>query len=128
MAALDQLRHVPEKEGEKKRADVRSVDVGIGHQDELAVAKLGDVEVVLADAAAERRDHGADLLVAEHLVVACFFDVEDLALERKDGLEFAVTPLLGGAAGGLALDKVELAPVGLALGAVGELAGQTATV
>ncbi len=117
-----------EEEGEQQRADVRSVDVGIGHQDELAVAQLGDVEVVLADAAAERGDHGADFFVAQHLVVAGFLDVEDLALERKDGLELAVAALLGGAAGGLTLDEVELAELGLALGAVGELAGQAAAI
>ena len=117
-----------EEEGQQQRADVRAVDVGVGHEDELAVAQLGGVEVVLADAAAEGRDHGADFLVAEHLVVAGLFDVEDLALEREDGLELAVAALLGGAAGGLTLDQVELAAVGLALGAVGQLAGQAAAV
>ena len=128
VAALDELRHVAEEEGEQQGADVRAVDVGVGHQDDLAVAELGEVEVVFADAAAERRDHGADFFVAEHLVVAGFFDVEDLALERQDGLEAAIAALLGGAAGGLALDQVELAAVGVALGAVGELAGQAAAV
>ena len=101
VAALDQLRHVAEEEGEQQRADVRAVDVGVGHQDELAVAQLGGVEVVLADAAAERCDHGADFFVAEHLVVAGLFDVEDLALQREDRLELAVAALLGGAAGRL---------------------------
>jgi hypothetical protein len=32
--------HVAEEERQQQRADVRSVDVGIGHQDELAVAQL----------------------------------------------------------------------------------------
>ncbi len=128
MAALDELGHVAEEEGEQQGADVRAVDVGVGHEDELAVAEARGVEVFLADAAAEGGDHGADFLVAEHLVVACFFDVEDLAFEREDGLEFAVAALLGGAAGGFALDEVELAAVGLALGAVGEFAWQPAAV
>jgi hypothetical protein len=66
--------------------------------------------------------------VAEHLVVAGFFDVQDFALQRQDGLEAAIAALLGGAAGGFALDQVELAAVGLAFGAVGELARQTAAV
>ena len=94
----------------------------------LAVAQLGGVEVVLADAAAERRDHGADFFVAEHLVVACFFDVEDLALQREDGLELAVAALLGGAAGRFTLDEVELARSGWRSRAVGELAGQAAAI
>ena len=42
--------------------------------------------------------------------------------------KLAVAALLGGAAGGFALDEVELAAVGLALGAIGELAGETAAV
>ena len=117
-----------EEEGEQQGADVRAVDVGIGHQDELAVTQPGDVEVVLADAAAERGDHGANLFVAEHLVVACLLDVEDLASQRQDGLEAAVAALLGGAAGGFSLDEVEFATVGLALGAVRELAGQAAAI
>jgi hypothetical protein len=66
--------------------------------------------------------------VAEHLVVAGLFDVEDLALERQDGLEAAIAALLGGAAGALALDQVELAAVGIALAAVGQLAGQSAAI
>ena len=41
VAALDQLRHVAEEEREQQRADVRAVHVGVGHQDDLAVAQLG---------------------------------------------------------------------------------------
>ena len=41
VAALDEFRHVAEEEGEQQGADVRSVHVGIGHQDQLAVAKFG---------------------------------------------------------------------------------------
>ena len=53
LPALDQLRHVPEEEGQQQRPDVRSVDIGIGHQDQLAVAQLGDIKIVLADARAQ---------------------------------------------------------------------------
>ena len=52
--------------------------------------------------------------------------VDELAAQRQDGLEAAVAALLGGAAGGVALDDVELGERGIALGAVGELAGQAA--
>ena len=66
--------------------------------------------------------------MAEHLVVARLFDVEDLALERKDGLIAAVAAHLGGAAGGFALDEEYLAAGGVALLAIGELAGQAAGI
>ena len=107
---------------------MRAVDVGVGHDDDAVVAQLRRVEVLGADAAAERRDHRLDLVAAEHLVEARLLDVEDLALDRQDRLEAAVAPLLGRAAGRLALDDVDLAERRIALLAVGELAGQRAAV
>ena len=62
VAALDQLRHLPVEEGEQQRADMGAVDVGVGHDDDLVVAQLLEVEIVAADAGAERRDQRADLL------------------------------------------------------------------
>ncbi len=128
VSAEDELLHVAEEEGEQEGADVGAVHVGVGHEDDLAVAELGGIEVVFADAGAEGGDHGADLFVAEHLVVAGFFDVEDLALQGEDGLVAAVTALLGGTACGFAFDQVDLAAVGIAFGAVGEFAGEAAAI
>src|SRR5258708_11142956 len=66
--------------------------------------------------------------MAQHLVVAGFFHVEDLALQRQDSLEAAIASLLGGAACGFALDQEELAAVGIALRAVSEFTGKTAAI
>jgi hypothetical protein len=41
--------------------------------------------------------------------VAGLLHVQDLAAQRQDGLELAVAALLGGAAGGVTLDDVDLA-------------------
>ena len=89
---------------------------------------MRDVEVLGADAAAERGDHRLDLVAAEHLVEARLLDVQDLALERQDRLEAAIAPLLGRPAGRIALDDVELAQRRIALLTVGQLAGQRAAV
>ena len=62
VALLHQLRHLPVEEREQQRADVGAVDVGVRHDDDLVVAQLRQVEVVAADAGAERRDQRADLL------------------------------------------------------------------
>ena len=70
----------------------------------------------------------ANFFVAQHLVVAGLFDVEDFALERQDGLIFAVAPALGRAAGRFALDNEQLAARRIALLAVGELSGQAAGI
>ena len=67
-----------------------AVHVRVGHQNHFVVAQLAGVEIVLADAGAERRDDAANFLVAEHLVVARFFDVQNFALERQDRLVAAV--------------------------------------
>ena len=56
----------------------------------------------------ERGDQRLDFAVAEHLVEARFFDVENLALERKDCLVLSIAALLGGTAGRVALNDVDL--------------------
>ena len=67
---------------------------------------------------------GRILSLDEHLVEARLLDVEHLAEHRQDGLVAAVATLLGGAAGGVALDDVQLALRRVALLAVGELPGR----
>ena len=51
----DELGHVPEEKRQQQRADVRAVHVGVRHDDDFAVAQLGDVEIFLADARAQGR-------------------------------------------------------------------------
>ncbi len=81
-----------------------------------------------ADAGAERGDQRGDLLGADQLVEARLLDVEHLAAQRQDRLELAVAPLLGRAAGRIALDDVELGLRRILFLAVGELAGQADAV
>ena len=106
----------------------RTVHVGVGHENDFVVAELAGVEIVLADAGAERGDNGANFLVAQHFVVAGFFDVEDFALERKDGLVFAIAAHFCGAAGRFALDDKEFATGGIAFLTVGEFSGKAAGI
>ena len=118
------LAHLPVEEGQQQRADMGAVDVGVGHDDDLVVAQLVGGEFVGADAGAERGDQRADLLRRQHLVHARAFDVEDLAAQRQHRLEFAVAALLGGAAGGIALDDEQFGFGRVAFLAIGELARQ----
>src|SRR5207253_4297822 len=103
--------------------DVGAVHVGVGHDDDLVVAGVVDLEA-LAHAGADRRDDGPDLLVGEDLVDARLLDVQDLASQREDRLEAAVAALLGRAARRVALDQVELGEPGVADTAVGQFAGE----
>jgi hypothetical protein len=56
VAALDQLRQLTEEEGQQQGTDVRTVDVSIGHDDDVVIAQLVDVVLVAADTAAQRGD------------------------------------------------------------------------
>jgi len=99
----EELLHVPVEERQHERADVRSVDVGVRHQDDPVVAEPFDVEL-LADAGADRGDHRLDLVVGENLVDAILLAVDDLPAQRQDRLVGAIAAHLRGAAGGVALD------------------------
>ena len=127
IAALDQLPHLPVEERQQQRADVRAVDVGVGHDDDLVIAQLVGVEF-LAEAGSQRGDHGADLFVREHLVQTCFLDVEDLAAQRQDRLRIRIAAALGGAAGRIAFDQEDLRERGVLRLAVDQLARQPAAL
>ena len=95
---------------------MRAVHVGVGHDDDAVVTQLGNIEVVIAGGAASFADAGTEcgderqnLVAGQELFITGFFDVQNLAAQRQNRLEFAVTTLLGGAAGGVALDDVDFA-------------------
>ncbi len=117
-----------EEERQQQRADVRAIDIRVRHDDDLVVAELRGVEIVLADARAHRGDEGADFLVAEHAVVAGLLDVEDLAFERQDRLEAPVAALCRGAACRFAFDEEQFTARRIALLAVAQLARQAAGI
>ena len=100
-----------------------AVHVGISHQNNAIVAQSTDIKA-LANAGAQRRDQRLDLFIGQRFIQAGLFDVEDLAAQGQNGLEAPIAALLGGAAGAIALDNVNLALGGVAAGAVGQLARQ----
>ena len=125
---LDDRVHVAEEERQQQRPDVGAVDVGVRHQDDLVIAQLREVELLGADAGAHRRDEQPDFIVGQDLVVARLLRVDDLAAQRQHRLGLAVAPLLGRAAGRVALDDEQLAVLRIALRAVGQLGGQPLVV
>src|SRR5207244_5867086 len=100
----------------------------VGHDDDLVVAQLREIEVVGANARAERGDHQPDFFGGQHLVEARLFDVEDLALERKNRLEAPVATLLRRSTCRVALDEEDLGPFRIALLTVCELSGKRSRV
>ena len=91
MATLNEQRDLAIEEGQQQRADVRSVHVRVGHDDDAVIAQLVDVEFIGPYAAAQGGNQGADFRRGDHAVKARALDVQDLALERQDGLGAAIT-------------------------------------
>ena len=109
VAAFDQLSHLAVEEGEQQGADVGAVDVGISHDDDAVIAQLFRFEVFRANARAQRGNEDGNGFRTDDFVGAGTFDVQNLAAQRQNRLEFAVAALLGGAAGRVALDDVDFA-------------------
>ena len=82
---------------------MRAVDVGVGHDDDPAVAQIF-LPVMRAGAAADRLHEVGNLCVGSHLVARGGCDVQNLAAQGQDRLRLAVARLLGAAACGVALD------------------------
>ena len=95
MPRLDDRHHVPEEERQEQGPDVGAIDVGVGHQDDLVVPQLGEVELLRPDAGAQRRDEQPNFIVGQNLVVAGLLRVDDLAPERQHRLRLTITTLLG---------------------------------
>ena len=99
MLLLNQLFHVPEEEREQQRADMGSIHIRVCHDDDFVIPELRRIEIVFANTGAHGGNQRPNFLMAQHSVVACFFDVEDLTLKRQNRLETAVPSLLGRPAG-----------------------------
>ena len=128
VALFDELRHLPVEERQQQRADVRAVDVGVGHDDDLVIAKLVELEFVAPDAGTQRRDDVRHLLGRQHLVGARPLDVQNFAADRQHGLKLALAALLGRTAGRVALDDEKLGLRSIAILAFGKTARQTQTI
>ena len=128
IAALHQLRHLAVEKSEQQRADMRAVHIGIGHDDDAVVAQLCGVEFFLTDAGTERGNQRGHFLAGKHFFKTGFFHIQNFALKRQNSLKFAVTALLGRAAGGVALDQIQFRERRIFFLAVGQLAGQAQTV
>ena len=132
-ALFNKFHHVPAEKSEQKRANVRTIDIGICHNNDATIAKLLDIEATLAillggsdaDASADCRDEGLDFGVLKDFVEAGLLDVDDFAFDRQNRLESPVTALLRGAAGRVTFDHVEFGEVWVALGAIRQLSGES---
>ena len=100
-----------------------SIDVGIGHDDDLVIAQFRQIEIV-ADAGPQCGDQGADFDRRQHLIEPRPLDIQDLTLERQNRLILAVAALLRRPASTVALDQEQFGFFRVALLTIGQFAGQ----
>ena len=129
VAGVNQRAHVLVEERQQQNADMRTVDICIGHDDDLVVAGLGDIKVAAVagarrDAAADRGDEGLDGVARERTMIAHALDVQNLAAQGQNRLDVSATAVLGRTACRVALYDEELGQLGIAHRAVSELTGQ----
>ena len=117
--------HVPEEQRRQQAADVGAVGVGVGHEDDPAVAGRVEVERAARAGTDDLDDRGA-LGVLEHVADGGLLDVEDLAADRQQRLELRVAGQLRRTQRRVALDDEQLAAVDVVGPAVGELGRQRA--
>src|SRR6478672_1016165 len=122
-AGVDERAHVAEEERQQQRADVGAVDVGVGHDDDLAVARRRQVEAPAGAGPDDLDDRGA-LGVLEHVGHRRLLDVEDLAADRQQRLELGAACLLRGAHRRVALDDEQLRALDVGGAAVAQLGRQ----
>ena len=110
-------------EREQQAADVRAVDVGIRHQDDLAVASLIEIKGA-PGAGPDHLDDRRALGVLEHVGDGRLLRVEDLAANGEQRLELSVARELGRAQCAVTLDDEQLTAADVVAAAVSELGRQ----
>src|ERR1700682_3585635 len=106
VSGLDEFRHLAKEKGDEQGSDMGAIDIGVGHDDDLFVAKVLFL-VMRSGAAPERLDKIVELLIGGKLVAGGAGDVQNFAAQRQGPLTGAIARLLGGAAGGIAFDYKE---------------------
>src|SRR5690606_11812844 len=91
IACFKQWTHIAEKERQQQGADMGTIDVRIGHDDDFMVACFFQIEF-LANPCSKRCNDVADFSVGKNPVKTGFFYVEDFPTKRQDRLEMAITP------------------------------------
>ena len=120
VSLLYNLRHKAVEESHNERVDVRTIDIGIGHDDNLVVTQLVDVGllVFLALDAETHTDTLYDVhnrLRLEHLVPHNLLHVKNLTAQRQYSLSISVASLLGRATTPKTLDEEYITLHGISL-------------
>ena len=81
MTLLDEFRHKTVQECQHQGSNMRSVDVGIRHDNDLVITKLRNIEILM-NAGSECRDHCLDFSISVNSVKTGLLNIQDLAAKR----------------------------------------------
>ena len=128
MTALDNFRHLPIEESQKQSANMRPVNISIGHDDDFVIAQFLDIKIFAPNARAERRNQRANLIGGKHFVKPRALDIQDFAAQWQDRLIGAIARLFGRTTGTVTLNQKQLGTRRIALLTIGQLAGQAGDI
>ena len=103
---------------------MRTVYIGIGHQNDLVVTKLGNIKIFM-DTGTESSDHCLDLGIGIDLIQSCLLHIQNLTTQRQDCLGCTGTCRLGTSSCGVSLYDVDLTVFRILIGTVCQLTGQS---
>ena len=117
ISTINKRTQISEEECKEKCSDVRTVDIGICHDDDLMISELACVKFI-TDTCTECHNDRLKLLVGIYLIDTCLLNIEHLTPEREDCLILSLSSLLCRSACGVSLydeDLTELCFIGLAV-------------
>ena len=132
MSVFNDLRHKAIEECHDESVDVRTVDIGIGHNDNLVISQFIDIGFSVIFALNTKADTDAlndihDRLGFENTMPLHLFYVQNLTSKRQNCLCITVATLLGRASRRVSLDEEYLAFFRVFIRAIGQFPRQTAT-
>ena len=121
---LYHLREIAEEERHDQRVDVRTIDVGIGHDDYFLVTQLVYIGFLAVLAVYTEADAQSLNDIVYFIAFECFVPhgllyIQNLTAKRQDSLESTVTSLFGRTACRVTLDEEQFAFFRVFAGAVG---------
>ena len=105
-----------------------AVHIGVGHDNHFVVADFLDIKIIAANTCAQRRNHRADFLGAQHSVKPGALDVQDFTLQRQYRLILTIARLFGRASRRIPLHEEEFGFGRVALLTIRELAGERSNI
>src|SRR5678815_3108935 len=99
IALFHQLLHIAIDESKYQRGNMTAVYVGIGHDNELMITKLIQIQGLwifwCPNSHSERSEHISDFFVFIYLMFHRLLYIQNFSAQRQDSLEASITTLFG---------------------------------